>query len=200
MGVGSGWGSGFLFFGYAKNSSHQPEPENSYFFRGHSIHTDVPKSTIAITRSSGKNGVRNVSTNPTPSREAGRTMHAGQKRVKAPSRPAIPLALFTPRGQLPIFAFQKASPDVSESSNARMRVKTISAVFAGGRRSQGAMFCKSPSCHAKNAPVPTSVTPKGIQKKDERRTRFIDFVLRDRRSFRRRPVHPMGQSPRHNQS
>jgi hypothetical protein len=108
-------------------------------------------------------GARNVSRNPSPRSEAGRTIQTGQIKVMAPRTPAIPVALFTLSGQLPILDVHATSPLVKDSISPSKTVNRMSASVAGGRGSERKTVFRSPSSHPKNAPVIKSDAKKGSQ-------------------------------------
>jgi hypothetical protein len=150
---------------------------------GRSIQMETTNNTIAAIRRTGRKGVRNARTKPSPNRDAGSTIHTGQISVIAPRIPATPLALFTLLGQLPKRVFQTASPLVIERSKPRITVKRISMLVAGGRGRDGESAASKPSSQAKSAPSTTKDTRKGSQNCGERRTRSIVRSKADRGSL-----------------
>ena len=115
-------------------------------------------------RSAGRYGPRKPNANPRLTSDAGNNTQAGQIRVKAPSAVAILLTRFTPRGQLPNLLCHTTRPALNASSALKLAVNRNSEGRTEGRGAMvGRIFTNTPSSHAKNKPVITSVTPNGIQ-------------------------------------
>lgn len=142
---------------------------------------------MASTRSAGRYGPRKTNRNPSPINPVGSRTHAGQISVSAPTMPANPLTLLTPRGQWPYRRCHPISPEFSARSIPTAAVNAISHVSAGGRGKDGRKCRKAPSSHAKKSPAISSVTTNGIQNDDERRRRCTEMSINKNAPLRERP-------------
>lgn len=146
---------------------------------GHNIHVAASRSRSATIRMNGKYGPMNAKKKPTPMREAGSRMHAGQMSVSAPMNPANPVTRFMPAGQLPSRLCHTARPVLNERSNPKNQVNISSHVIAGERGILGRTSRRYPSSHAKKMPTTIAVTRKGSQNDEERRTRNTYLIIAD---------------------
>jgi len=117
-------------------------------FFGHSMTVLATRSTVAIIRRSGRNGLKKARLRLNPNRENGSSRQTGQRSASAPSVPPMPVAPFAPMGHPPVFFLQWSNPTFKERRAIRKILNRISAVVGAGLGGPG-MRGIIPSSHRK---------------------------------------------------